>query len=153
MDHHGNRLVSVEVGLSVQASQAKEGFLRVLGPSLSDKPPRRFWRQQNTYEERNRPHPLERIRDSIRPLICAAQHGFDNANTNHLTETPAKVHISRKVTSQCYRTDFRGIGNGERLENSPRLQNVSWDSSSQRYGDSQYHRESQRPVSRLRTVR
>lgn len=70
MNHHGNCLVGIKIGFAVQGSEAEERFLGIFKTALSYQPPWRFRSHQNTHEERNRPHPLESIRNLQKSISC-----------------------------------------------------------------------------------
>lgn len=120
VDHHGDRLVGVKVGLAVQAGQAEQGMLGILGLALADKPPGGFGSEVDGDEERERPHPLKTVGDAVCPLVVALQHGEDDSDTDFLAKTPAEVDVGGEVASQGDGTDFGGVGDGEGLEDAPR---------------------------------
>lgn len=119
VDHHGHGLVGVKVGLALQASQAEQRMLGLLGLAAADKPPGGFGSKVDGDEERQRPHPLKAIGDAVRPLVVALQHGEDDSDANLLAETPAEVDVGGEVASEGDGTDFGGVGDGEGLEDAP----------------------------------
>lgn len=121
VDHHGDGFVGIEVGFAILAGQSEKGVLGLLNLAFTDEPPRRFGSEKNTDNERDRPHPLESVRDSVRPLVVPFQHRHDNTDSNFLTDTPAEIDVCCEVATHGDGADFRGICNGECLEDTPRL--------------------------------
>lgn len=121
MLHHGNGLVGVEVGFAVQARQAEQRLLCLLHPALPNQPPRRLRSEVNADDERYWPHPLQGVRNSVSPFALAArQHGSNDTNTNQLTHSPACVDVRGEVAAQRDWADFRGVADGQGLEDTPR---------------------------------
>jgi hypothetical protein len=112
MDHHGNRPVGVKVRLAIQARQPQQGALRVINAAPTDQPTGRLRGQGDADQKRHRPHPLQRVGDTVRPLIGAAQLRLDDADTDDLTKAPAEFHIGRQVAAQRNRAYFRCVGDG-----------------------------------------
>jgi hypothetical protein len=90
-----------------------------LNTASAYKPPRRLGSKPKADKERQRPHPLEAIGDSVIPLIISVNHGMNDSDTDLLTESPAKVDICREISSKGNRTNFRGICDADGLENAP----------------------------------
>jgi hypothetical protein len=63
--------LTVERILAFSAHQSVDRSFRVFDATLSDEPPRAFWRQEHGYGEWNGPDPLQSVRDSVSPLICS----------------------------------------------------------------------------------
>ena len=120
VDHHGDGLVGVEVGLAVEAGQAQEGALGVLDPALPHQPPRRLGGEEDADEQRDGPHPLQGVGDAVGPLVVALQHGLDDADADELAEAPAEVDVGGEVAAQGDGADLGGVGDGEGLEDAPR---------------------------------
>lgn len=55
MHHHGNRLISIEICLPIEAGQTEKRLLCFLELALSDKPPRRLGGKVDADDERDRP--------------------------------------------------------------------------------------------------
>ena len=70
MDHHSNSFVSLEVRVSTSRGETKQGLLGVFDSALADVPPRRFWGEDASDEDRKRPDPLDREGDTIGPFSC-----------------------------------------------------------------------------------
>lgn len=117
--HHGNGLISIEISLLVLAGKTQQRLLGLVRLALTDEPPGRLRCKVDTNEQRQWPHPLQTIGDAIRPFIIALQHGVNYANADFLTQTPAEVDISGEVTAESNGTDFRSVGDGESLEDTP----------------------------------
>lgn len=117
--HHGHGLVGVKVGLAVQAGQAEQRPLGLLSLTPANEPPGRFRGKVDGDEEREGPHPLQTVGNTVGPLVVALQHGKDDANANLLAETPAEVDIGGEVASQRNGADFGGISYGDGLEDAP----------------------------------
>lgn len=119
MDHHGHRLVCIEIGHTALGRQAHEGLLCFFDSAFPDKPPRRLRGKVNANEQRHWPHPLQSIRDAVSPLVGSIQHIVDNNNTEELPQTPAEIDICGKVTTESDRADLGGVSNGDGLEHPP----------------------------------
>lgn len=119
MDHHGDGLVRVKVGVVGGGGQTLQGLLGVFVAALADQPPRRLGSKGNQDKQRHGPHPLQAVRDAICPLVVAVEHGEQDANANLLAETPAKVDIGGQVAAQSNRADLGGVGDGQSLEDAP----------------------------------
>lgn len=119
MHHHSNGFIRIKVGFAVKASQAEQCLLGLLAAALSDEPPWRFRCKEDTNAERQRPHPLQGIGDTICPFIVASEHGTDNTNTNLLAEAPAEVDIGGQIATEGHRADLGRIGDGESLKDTP----------------------------------
>jgi hypothetical protein len=98
------------------------------------------WRlrcQCDANDQERRPHPLQRVRYAIGPLIGPLQHGLDDSNSDQLSQTPAEVHISvrssvsigwpylrdairSEISAKRNRAHLRSVGDSKRLEDSPR---------------------------------
>lgn len=91
--HHGNSFVGVEVGLAVETGEAEERLLGVFETAFADQPPGRFGGEEDTDYERDRPHPLQGVRDTVGPFVVTGQHGADHADTDELAETPAEIDV------------------------------------------------------------
>lgn len=119
VDHHGHGLVGVKVGLAVQAGQAQQRLLGLLGLAAADQPPGRLGRKVDGDEERQGPHPLQAVRDAVCPLVVALQHGVDDADANLLAEAPAEVDVGGQVAAQGDGAHFRGVRDSDGLEDAP----------------------------------
>jgi len=119
VNHHINGFIGIKVSLAVQASQAKEGCLSIFNSTLSDQPPRTLGSKGYSDEKRDRPHPLESVRNAVCPLIIAVKQRLHNTNTNSLTHSPAEVDVGCKVSAKSDRADFGSVGYGKGLENAP----------------------------------
>lgn len=119
MHHHGNSLISIEISLLVLAGKAQQRLLSLIGLALADEPPGRFRSKVDTNEQRQRPHPLQTVRNAIRPFIVALQHGVNYANADFLSQTPAEVDVGGEVTAESNGTNFRSVGDSESLEDTP----------------------------------
>lgn len=128
MDHHGNGLVGVEVGITVDARETQQGLFGVGQAAVADKPPGRLGTAVDTDEERQWPHPLQSIWNAVSPLIGAIQHGVNHTDTDNLTQAPAEVDVGGEITAEGDRADLGGVGDGDGLENTPR-------DSTQNFGD------------------
>lgn len=117
--NHGNSVVDIEISFSIKAGEAQETLPGLCNPALTDEPPGRLGSEEDDDYERNRPHPLQSVGNAERPLIVTGKHRLDHTNTDELTETPADVDVGSQVTTQGNGDDFRGVGDGECLEDTP----------------------------------
>lgn len=119
MHHHGDRLIGIKVGLAVQARQPQQRLLGLVRLSLADQPPRRLGGEEDADAERDGPHPLQGVGDTVGPLVVALEHGAQHADANLLTEAPAEVDVGGEVAAEGDGADLGGVGDGERLEDAP----------------------------------
>jgi hypothetical protein len=121
VDNHGNRLVGIEVGLPFHRRKTKERLLGLFDAALSHKPPGALRSEEDTGDERDRPHPLQSVGNTVGPLILSAGHSLDDSNGNELSKSPAEVDVGGKISSESYRADFGGVSDGQSLEDTPLL--------------------------------
>ncbi|KAI6767711.1 hypothetical protein HG530_005720 [Fusarium avenaceum] len=119
VNHHGNGLVGVEVAGAVAGGKALERDLGILEATLADEPPRGLGGKVNSDDERDGPHPLKCKGDLVSPHVIASDHGTEDTRGDELAEDPAEVDVGGQVGSEVGRADFRGVGGGEGLEDSP----------------------------------
>lgn len=104
MRHHRDSFIGVEVGFTVERGEAQKRFLCVFETTTAHQPPRRFWSEEHSDEERKGPHPLQRIRDAVCPFICAMKHGADDSNGDKLAQAPAHIDVGSQVAAEGDRT-------------------------------------------------
>ena len=63
---------------------------------------------------------MQRVGNTVGPLIVTTQHGLDDSNADELTQTPTEVDISGEMPTQGHGADLRRVGDGKGLENTPR---------------------------------
>lgn len=120
MHHHGDRLVCVKIFFAVQSCKPQQCMLCFLRFAFSHQPPWRLGSKIDADEKRQRPYPLQSIRDAICPFIVAVQHGLDDSDSDFLAKSPTKVDIRRQIPAQRDWADFRSVSDGKRLEDPPR---------------------------------
>jgi len=52
---------------------------------------------------------LKTVRNAIRPLVISLEHTLDHANSDQLSDSPARIAPSSEVPSESYGTDFTGV--------------------------------------------
>ena len=58
---------------------------------------------------------LDRIRDTIRPLICSTKHALYDTDADFLAHSPAEVDIARQIAAKRHRAYFGRIRDSEGL--------------------------------------
>src|SRR6478609_11880092 len=100
MNHHSDSLVSIEISLTVKARKSEKTLLSISNTALAYKPPRRLGSKPQAHDQRQRPDPLQTIRDSVSPLVSSADHRSQDSNADFLSETPAEVDVCGEITSE-----------------------------------------------------
>ena len=140
---HGQSLIHIEIGFSVQAGKSEQVLPRILHPAFSDEKPRGLGGECDTGDQERQPHPLQSPGKTISPFALIAELGLDNSDSDDLTDTPAEVargvpktsgsagagerrvqsnlysHVGGQVSSKGDRAYFRGVGDGQGLPNTP----------------------------------
>ncbi|KAI6747843.1 hypothetical protein HG531_008385 [Fusarium graminearum] len=119
VNHHGNRLVGLELGLGVAGGKSLQGNLGLFDAALSDEPPGRLGGEVDADDERNGPHPLQSKGDLVTPLVVAGDHGAEDTRGDKLSQNPAEVDVGCQIGAEVGRADFRGVGSGKSLEDTP----------------------------------
>lgn len=88
---HGQSLIDIEIGLSVQAGKSEQVLPRILHPALSNEEPRGFGSESNTGDQERQPHPLQSPGKTVGPFALVAELRFDDSDSDDLTDTPTEV--------------------------------------------------------------
>lgn len=112
MLHHRNRLIRIEIRLSLRIRQPIQTLLGLFILSPPDEPPRAFRRKQDETTEDGRPHQLKVVRELPGHVVCPAELGFNDADADDLAEAPAEVDVGGEVLAEGDGHDFRGVGDG-----------------------------------------
>jgi len=119
VNHHVDSLVGIEISLAVETGQTKEGLLCIFNSALSDQPPRALGSEGNSNDERNGPHPLQGVRNTVCPLVVTVQQGLHDSDTNSLAHAPAEVDVCSEISTESDGANFGGVGYSESLEDTP----------------------------------
>jgi hypothetical protein len=67
------------------------------------------WGEGSQYEQRQRPHPLDRKGDLVGPLVRSLLDSEQDAGGDELSDDPAQVDVCGEVASQSGGAYFRSV--------------------------------------------
>lgn len=82
--------------------------------------PGRLWSKQDADDERDRPCPLDRVCNAVRPFAVDFQAAIKHTSCDELTNAPAEIHIACQVAAKGQWADFGSIGWASSSEDAPR---------------------------------
>jgi hypothetical protein len=88
---HGQGLIGIEPGLTVQTGKAKQVLPSILHSTLSDQQPGRLGSQRHTGDQEGEPHPLQSPGKTVGPFGLVVELRFDDPDSDDLTDSPAEV--------------------------------------------------------------
>lgn len=95
-------------------------MLCILKSTMANEPPGRLRTKNASYQDRNRPDPLNGKGNLPTPLgVAQVVDASKNTAADELAKDPAEVDVRGQVASQDDRHDFGSVGRCDGLEDTP----------------------------------
>lgn len=117
--HHHDLVVNVEINTRALGGETEDSLLSFLETPFANQPPWRLWSEVATDEDKRWPDPLDGEWNAVSPLGGSSKEALENTGRDELTNNPAQIDIGGEVCTDLDWSNFRGVGCGEGLENTP----------------------------------